>query len=509
MLLRFLKKVLAPGLLGLLVGLSIVSVTQIALEASGDGTEIQPLPDTWTKEPKRESYTGEVQNDIYHGKGTLTYHHGDEYSGEFKDGLFHGYGTYTSSHGDTYSGEWKDGEKNGSGTKVYSPGYYASYVGQWKDDRWHGSGTLTYPDGFIVEGEWQHGIAFNPVTGEYNCDRRPEITLTGDLRIEIYEGNEPGSYEEDDGTIIPSCEWVSDERFVIYRGDTKVIEVDESNAITGYGMSLRFAAAYPQNPEEFPIEIKDDGELVWVAGDIPRLLPPGYDITGDGSPNLLIEGYTGGAHCCTFYYLLDIGENPRVIGKLHTEHSEISAAYQLPNTPGVTLLVHDWNYAYWNTCFACSPAPMVYLSFDQEKDWFVANTEMMKTDVPPQKTMNAWVEEIQRYWDHRPEILWSYMLELIYGGNLDTAVELMHRSWPSESTMEIPPADVSYIEHVFYELEPQPTAKNDFWQRLLDKISDSPFAEEVFLMNLEHLCATGPLLSLPYLERYLCSETNP
>ncbi|MEE2694448.1 MAG: hypothetical protein VX884_03075, partial [Pseudomonadota bacterium] len=83
-----------------------------------------------------------------------------------------------------------------------------------------------------------------------------------------------------------------------------------------------------------------------------------------------------------------------------------------------------------------------------------------------------------------------------------------HRSWPSESTMEIPPADVSYIEHVFYELEPQPTAKSEFWHRLLDKISESPFAEEIFLMNLEHLCATGPLLSLPYLERYLCTETK-
>ena len=72
--------------------------------------------------------------------------------------------------------------------------------------------------------------------------------------------------------------------------------------------------------------------------------------------------------------------------------------------------------------------------------------------------------------------------------------------------MKIPPMGETFIEHIFYETELHPTSKVEFWHGLLDKIEDSEFAEEIFLMNATDLCSVGPLFSLPFLERELCRE---
>ena len=237
----------------------------------------------------------------------------------------------------------------------------------------------------------------------------------------------------------------------------------------------------------------------------PANISPGSDITGDGSPNLIISSFSGGAHCCIKYFIFDVGEDPRHIGTLATLHSE-ARFEKIDGIPGVTIHINDWTYAYWNTSFAGSPAPLVKLRFDHETGWFVPAVEQMRSPVPPQETINKWTEKIHENWNNQPSYLWSYMLDLIYAGNLDVALELMNRSWPPEGKLEIPFLDKSFIEHVFYETELHPTSKSEFWHGLLQKLSDSPFAEEIFVMNTEHICGTGPLLSLPYLERYLCRD---
>ena len=265
------------------------------------------------------------------------------------------------------------------------------------------------------------------------------------------------------------------EGFSVYRNDTKLFDVRED-----YFSLSSF--------EKFPANIS-----------------PGSDITGDGSPNLIVSSFSGGAHCCIKYLIFDVGEYPRHIGTLSTLHSE-ARFEKIDGIPGVTIHINDWTYAYWNTSFAGSPAPVVKLRFDHETGWFVPAVEQMRSPVPPQETINKWTEKIHGNWNNQPSYLWSYMLELIYAGNLDVALELMNRSWPPEGKLEIPFLDKSFIEHVFYETELHPTSKSEFWHGLLQKLSDSPFAEEIFVMNTEHICGTGPLLSLPYLERYLCRD---
>jgi len=59
---------------------------------------------TWT-------YTGEVRNELFHGKGKITWSSGEVYEGDFVDSKMHGKGKYTWANGKVYEGDWVDGKK--------------------------------------------------------------------------------------------------------------------------------------------------------------------------------------------------------------------------------------------------------------------------------------------------------------------------------------------------------------------------------------------------------------
>ena len=41
----------------------------------------------------------------------------------------------------------------------------------------------------------------------------------------------------------------------------------------------------------------------------------GRDINGDGEPDLVFVGYSGGAHCCWTYWIVSLGGRPGLIKK--------------------------------------------------------------------------------------------------------------------------------------------------------------------------------------------------
>ena len=80
--------------------------------------------------------TGDMVNNGYTGKGTLTYPEKFEYVGEFKEGLAHGQGTIIS---------------------LDSTNIINKYVGEYRYGKKNGQGTLTYTDGTIKKGLWENG----------------------------------------------------------------------------------------------------------------------------------------------------------------------------------------------------------------------------------------------------------------------------------------------------------------------------------------------------------------
>ena len=242
------NKFIVPGLTGLTSGLLIAILFHELLESPPKTPLPVPVKEDESEPSPRHDYVGEVKNGKYHGEGVLTHFSGGKYVGQFKDGKFHGHGIYTGVDNSKYLGEWKNGKKHGQGSLTYDNDDYYKYRGQWKDDAWHGHGTLKYSDGKVVEGEWAYGIQYDLEKGEYSCETRPKIVETGSLRIEVYERNQfqPGSLTLENGKKIPECWWISDERFVVYRGETKLVEVDEAEYIDNDTFSLRIRADYPR-----------------------------------------------------------------------------------------------------------------------------------------------------------------------------------------------------------------------------------------------------------------------
>lgn len=100
------------------------------------------------------------------------------------------------------------------------------------------------------------------------------------------------------------------------------------------------------------------GEHVAVA--------PGDDLTGDGGPNLLLEAYSGGAHCCFTYTLLALDQaRVIVLMELFTSHAGAEVV-DLAGDGRRQLRTADMRYAYEFCSFAESPAPTAVFALEPE-----------------------------------------------------------------------------------------------------------------------------------------------
>jgi len=92
---------------------------------------------------------------------------------------------------------------------------------------------------------------------------------------------------------------------------------------------------------------------------------PGDDLTGDGVPNLLVEAYTGGAHCCFHYALLSLGDGLEVVweGFLADAGAVVT---DLAGDGRRQLMTADMGFAYAFCSFAETPAPAVVLAIEPD-----------------------------------------------------------------------------------------------------------------------------------------------
>ncbi|MBK9118782.1 MAG: hypothetical protein IPM18_04160 [Phycisphaerales bacterium] len=163
----------------------------------------------------------------------------------------------------------------------------------------------------------------------------------------------------------------------------------------------------------------------------PTEVGVGQDVTGTGSPSLIVVDYSGGAHCCWTYYVLDLAP-PRIVAVLDTT----TAGYfdDLDDDGVYEFITADPTFDYWNASHAESPFPRVVLAFRAGR--YRLAPEYMRTAPPSSADFDAWVNEArtsQSFSGSRPApLFWGRMLDLIYGGHADLAEELFRLGWPPE-----------------------------------------------------------------------------
>jgi hypothetical protein len=106
----------------------------------------------------------------------------------------------------------------------------------------------------------------------------------------------------------------------------------------------------------------------------------------------------------------------------------------LDSDPALELPMHDWAFAYWNACFAASPAPEVIFKYSGGQYKVALNlmrklprrqAELIETAAKI-KSLPEWKDPRQKF----PPALWCEMLNLIYTGNMAQAWKLFDFAWP-------------------------------------------------------------------------------
>ncbi|TVR87134.1 MAG: hypothetical protein EA416_14715 [Trueperaceae bacterium] len=154
---------------------------------------------------------------------------------------------------------------------------------------------------------------------------------------------------------------------------------------------------------------------------------PGDDLTGDGVPNLLVEAYTGGAHCCFHYALLSLGDTLEVLweGFLADAGAVVT---DLAGDGRRQLMTADMGFAYAFCSFAETPAPAVVLAIEPD-GVRVANLDF--AEVYEREIVFGLERVLQLPADAGPDsqacALAQLYLSLLYGGRTDVAEAALER----------------------------------------------------------------------------------
>jgi hypothetical protein len=90
--------------------------------------------------------------------------------------------------------------------------------------------------------------------------------------------------------------------------------------------------------------------------------PAGTDLNGDGVPDVALESYSGGAHCCWTYWIVSLGARPGLLASFKNQ----SPAIFLPGDYGKSdIQTRDGAFDYFDCLsHAESPLPNVFLRLE-------------------------------------------------------------------------------------------------------------------------------------------------
>lgn len=210
--------------------------------------------------------------------------------------------------------------------------------------------------------------------------------------------------------------------------------------------ALANADDQPDVPAVFVLLEKAGNCQLLVADHLVEVSALHLPLAGAAAPQLLIMSYSGGAHCCFSYHIVSLGKS-FVADVIDSADSPISlVGIGDGDTPDITYF--DMGFAYWNTDFASSPAGQVRLTWDKDRYHLI---DPKQQPAPSAGVLAAWQAEMTAAIKAIPSpyvsvadqnngkegvqldpVIWSHLLDLIYAGYPQMAVDLFNQAWPAE-----------------------------------------------------------------------------
>ena len=155
----------------------------------------------------------------------------------------------------------------------------------------------------------------------------------------------------------------------------------------------------------------------------------GADINGDGYPEVIIETYTGGAHCCFGTQVYSLGETPTLV--LKKPESNAGGNFQdLDGDNIYEFITYDDTFAYQYCPYISSPSVKVIMAYVVEEKKYLPLSfnfpeeyadDILKDTQNAERVARADVSE-NGEWDETTKCsILPMALDYIYLGDLETA----------------------------------------------------------------------------------------
>ena len=167
----------------------------------------------------------------------------------------------------------------------------------------------------------------------------------------------------------------------------------------------------------------------------------GSDVNGDGKPDLIVEGFSGGAHCCYTYSIYSLSEG---LPLLRVIRNQVPVSFVKRDAGGVEVRTGDGVFDYFLLPHVSAVIPELYLRLDGDKlvdigaehtadyDKLIekARIELKPDEVEKLKSSNYNQKMLIDQLDTVQKVL-TIVLNYVYSGREEQAWHALDEMWPS------------------------------------------------------------------------------